>query len=174
MTHACSPRRRAFTLIEAALVTSIVGIGIVSMLQLLAVGTVANREGAELTTGMVLARNIREMSIPLHFADPRYEYTWDIYNPPNWGMESGETPATFNDLDDLAGLTFSPPVDARRQVLNDFTGWAQHVTVQSVDPDHLSINVPDATSPALRITVRITRNGKYVCQMDWMGFAAAQ
>ena len=50
--------KRGFTLIEAAIVTAIVGFGVVGMLELMAAGTMANTESTELTTAMVLAGNI--------------------------------------------------------------------------------------------------------------------
>jgi len=53
--------RRGFTLIEAALTTVIIGVGVMSMMQLLAAGTASNLGSAELTTGINLAKNIREI-----------------------------------------------------------------------------------------------------------------
>ena len=54
-------RNRGFTLIEAAMTTVIIGVGFVAMLQLLATGTASNIEGAQTTTGINLAKNVREM-----------------------------------------------------------------------------------------------------------------
>ncbi len=89
---------------EAALVTIIVGVGVVAMLQLLAAGTMSNAESAESTIAQNLARNIRELSLGLAFTDPA--------QPTHWGLETGETIATCNDLDDLDGAVISPPIDA--------------------------------------------------------------
>src|SRR5689334_18528489 len=69
-----SPRtRRGFTLVESAVVTVIVGVGVVAMLELLAAGSVSNAEGAELTTAINLASNIREISLGLPFRDPQQD-----------------------------------------------------------------------------------------------------
>ena len=100
-------RRAGFTLIEAALTTAIIGFGVVSMMGLLATGTTNNKDSAQLTTGLQLARSIREMSVSLPFSDPT--------TPAHFGKEGGETLATFDDLDDLDGFVASPPVNARRQ-----------------------------------------------------------
>src|SRR4051812_30000525 len=63
-----APRiRKGFTLIEAAIVTVIVGVGIVGMLQLLAAGTMANSDSTELTTAMNLAANMHEMSLSVPY-----------------------------------------------------------------------------------------------------------
>lgn len=160
-------RRRGFTLIEAAMVTAIIGIGVVAMLQLLATGTIANSSGTELTTGLNLAKGIREMALGLKFTDPQ--------TPTSWGPETGETLASYDDLDDLRNAVFSPPIDARRQSLgNNYSGWEQRVTVQSVDPDLLTATVPNGSTPAARITVTIRRHGQHVCDVSWLAFDTAQ
>jgi hypothetical protein len=152
--------RRGFTLMEAALVTCIIGVGVTSMLQLLAAGSVSNASGAELTTGINLAKNIRELTLGLAFADPT--------TPTHWGAESGETIATFDDLDDFNGTLFSPPIDARRQTLTDHTGWQQSITVRSVDQNRLTLDVTNGTTPASRVTVVITHNGVFICELSWI------
>jgi type II secretory pathway pseudopilin PulG len=156
-------RRRGFTLIEAALVTAIISIGVVAMLELLAVGTISNGNGAEQTTAMNLAKNIREMTFGMAPCDPD--------NPTNWGCESGETAAAhYDDIDDLDGITFSPPIDARRQNLSSYGNWSQTITVKTVDPDRLTLTVPNGTAGALRITCQIKHNGKDVGWMSWIAF----
>lgn len=157
--------RRGFTLIEAAMATAIIGIGVVSMLQLLAVGTVSNADSNALTTGLNLANNIREMAQGLKFvASPTT--TW-------WGPGGTETLATYDDLDDLDGRTFSPPIDARRQQLTGFTNWSQTVKVESVDPNRLTLVVPHGTltadkRPTSRLTVSVSHQGQVVCQLSWL------
>src|SRR2546423_616036 len=149
-------RRGGFTLIEAALVTCIIGFGVVSMLQLLATGTMSNIEANELTTGLTLANNVRELMQSLSFADP--------VQPTHWGPETGETLASYNDVDDFdgaaaAGTTFSPPLDARRQSLGGFPGWSQHVDVYSCDPNRLQLSVPKGSTPMNKVLVTVSHNG---------------
>jgi hypothetical protein len=157
-----SQRGTGFTLIEAALVTCIIGIGVLAMLQLLAAGTASNSAGAEMTTALNLAKGIREMCTGLAFADDN--------QPTHWGSEAGETIATYDDLDDLDGKIFNPPIDALKITLPDYAAWEQRVTVQSVDADRITIPVPNGTSPATRITVSIFRNGQRVCDISWTTF----
>lgn len=152
--------RRGFTLIEAAMVTCIVGLGCVGMMQLLAAGTVSNASGTELTTAVYLANNIRELSLGLSFADPT--------TPTHWGLESGETLATLDDLDDLNGMTFSPPIDARRQQLANYPNWSQSVTVQSVDPNRLTLNSANGSTPVERLTVTVSHNAKVIYSVSWL------
>src|SRR3954462_2106994 len=62
-----STARRGFTLIEAAIVTAIVGFGIVGVLQLMTAGTMANIDSADLTTAMGLASNIHERALGVKY-----------------------------------------------------------------------------------------------------------
>src|SRR5690606_33999907 len=121
-TASFAPRRlrRGFTLIEAAIVLVIVGVGTVAMLQLLAAGSMANTESHELTTGLNLARSIREMTQSM----------------------------TYQQVLALNGKTWSPPVDAIGQPQRDFPGWEQAVTIYKVDPNYIALTVaPTVDTP---------------------------
>jgi type II secretory pathway pseudopilin PulG len=138
-----APRRRGgFTLIEAAIVTAIVGIGIVGVLELLCAGTMANADSAELTTAVYLANNIDEML-------------------------QGKTYSTLKSTYD--NKTYAPPVDATGGALSGFTGWKQVVTVKYVDHNLLTSVVPDAqVEPTSRVTVLILHNGQGVYSATWV------
>lgn len=158
-------RRRGFTLIEAAMVTAIVGLGVVAMLQLIAAGTASNTSGTELTIGMNLARSVREMTLGLRFTDPT--------TPTRWGLDSGESIASMNvdDVNDLDGAELSPPVDARRQRINDMGTWQQSISVCSVSPEWLTLdNMSKGSTDAVRVTTRILHHGKEVCRLSWLVF----
>jgi prepilin-type N-terminal cleavage/methylation domain-containing protein len=176
--------RRGFTLIEAAMVTVIIGVGVVAMLQLLAAGTVSNSEGTELTTAINLANNIREMSLGLAYYDP----TDMAKTPPVYNWDTKE--ATVKDYDnimDLDGATdtwndpkdsaagyqkFSPPLDVRRDPITTYKDWAQWVKVETVSANSVATVLPhDATSPTARVTVKIMRNGTEVYRMSWLAVA---
>jgi type II secretory pathway pseudopilin PulG len=166
-TNGRRTRRGGFTLIEAAMTTVIIGVGCVAMLRLLGAGTLANNDGAELTTGMNLAGNIRELLTGVHYSDPT--------SPSHWGAESGETSATaYNDLDDFDGKSFSPPIDARRQSLgSNYSDWTQSVKIETIKPDSLSttishLNLTPDLRPTCRCTVTVTHNGKTVYTQNWI------
>src|SRR4029079_2970899 len=123
--------RRGFTLIEAAMVTVIIGVGVVAMLQLLAAGPVSNSEGTELTTAINLANNVREMSLGLAYYDP----TDMAKTPPVYTWHTKE--ATVKDYDNIMDLDgavdtgndstdpatgyqkFQPPLDVRRDPITN-------------------------------------------------------
>ena len=160
--------RRGFTLMETGLATIIIGVGVKAVMELLANGTTANYDGAEQTTAINLAKNIREMCLNLSFTDP--------VTPNVWGLDSGESasnPSTINDLNDLDGLTFSPPLDSRKVAIAGWTDWSQAIVVHSVDPSRLTLDVPDGTTPANRITVTISHKGKSIYTMTWYAFDGA-
>ena len=147
--------------------TVIIGVGCVAMLRLLGAGTLANNDGAELTIGMNLVGNIRELLTGVHYSDPT--------NPSHWGAESGETSATtYNDLDDFDGKSFSPPIDARRQSLgSNYSSWTQSVKIETIKPDSLSttishLNLTPDLRPTCRCTVTVTHNGKTVYTQNWI------
>jgi hypothetical protein len=156
------PRRRGFSLMETALTTIIVGVGVLSLVELLAKGTSTNIESSELTAGVNLAKNIREMSLKLAFLDPT--------TPSNWGLDAGESatnPSGFNDINDLDGMTYSPPVDSRGKKIDMMTGWTQSIVVHSVDHNSLTTDVPNGTDSAVRVTVTVSHQGQVVTTMSW-------
>src|SRR4051794_20467801 len=100
--------RSGFTLIEAAIVTAIVGLGIVGLLELIAAGSMSNIESSELTTAVFLAQNVGERL-------------------------QGASYATLHSTYD--NVTCSPPKDGRGVDLTGFSGWSQVIDVSYVDPD---------------------------------------
>src|SRR3954454_25013895 len=179
-----APGRRGFTLIEAAMVTVIIGVGVVAMLQLLAAGTVSNSEGTELTTAINLANNIREMSLGLAYYDP----TDMAKDPPVFTWDTRE--ATVKDYDNIMDLDgavdtwndakdpatgyqkFQPPLDVRRDPINNYKDWAQMVKVETVSANSVATVLPhDALSPTARVTVKIMRNNTEVYRMSWLAVA---
>ena len=161
---AARTRRSGFTLIEAALVTTIISFGVLAMLQLLAVGTVSNNDGAQMSTAINLAKGIREMMVGMSIADPA--------TPTHWGSEAGENLATYNDIDDFDGKTYSPPIDARRTSIAALNDWSQSIRVQTVDPNLLTSTVPNGTTAAVRVTVTVSHNGKQITTYSWVAFDA--
>jgi prepilin-type N-terminal cleavage/methylation domain-containing protein len=160
-------RRRGFTLIEAAIVTVIIGVGVMGILELLAAGTMANGDATQLTTAMHLAGNVREMMLDLKFMeDPAV---------PTWGPEAGEAlngdvTVKYDDIDDFDGRTFSPPIDVRRSTLFSYGNWSQTVQVFSVDEDLITANSgkDNAARPLSRVTVRVDYNARPVYETSWL------
>jgi Tfp pilus assembly protein PilV len=136
------PRRSGFTLIEASLTTVIIGVGVVAMMQLLATGTMSNIASFEQTTGVNVSKAIREITVQ----------------------------KTMAQVIAMNGATHNPPWNSQAQPMNDLNGWKQTIAVQAVNKDKLTQNIVDADPSAVRVTVTVTHNGMYVCDMNWYTF----
>lgn len=141
-TGFAAAKRSGFTLLEASLATMIVGVAFTAVLQLLAAGTVANMDSADLTTGVNLARNIRELTLQ----------------------------AKYTDLPTYNSASYNPPHDSRGNSIDALEGWSQVIAVQAVDPARVTTNIVDATPAAIRISVTVNHNNKKVCDLSWYCF----
>jgi type II secretory pathway pseudopilin PulG len=179
------PRRaagsRGFTLIEAALTTVIIGVGVLAIVAAQQAYHQKNQWSQRVGTGLLLANELRELILTLPIHDP-------LYGAGNLGPEPGETGiAHYDDVDDFAGnvtgefgtgTTFSPPVNALRQVIPDMTGWSQHVEVINVLPDRMDVTAafaqPLGTTDLMRITVTTRFQGPNdpqpvtIAQLTWV------
>ena len=152
-------RSSGFTLIEAALATVIIGTGVLSILAAQQAYHRKNDWAQRTGTAMLLANEIRELTLTLPQHDP-------ISGTANMGPEAGETIASYDDLDDFAGpvvngvgegVTFDPPINALRQTIADLDGWSQVVKVENVLPDNISSTFTQnlGTTDLMRVTVTI-------------------
>ena len=129
--------RRAFTLLESALATIIIGVGVLAVMGLFEACTRQNRAGAAATTAMLLAGHIQEMMEGLPFCDPQTGRA-------TFGPEKGETLAFFNDIDDFDNQTFNPPIDSTRTSVPALSQYTQVVTIMPVYPNQPSSNIDEA------------------------------
>ena len=149
--------RRGFTLIEAALVTVIIGVGVVGMLELLAVGTETNSDGTELTTAMNLANNIREISLGMDFYDPNDTADGSAGAPKTWNTKE-LTVDLYDNVLDLDDCEFNPPLNGAREKMDGYSSWTQVVKVESVLDEDISKTIPDTPrEPTARVTVIMMR-----------------
>jgi Tfp pilus assembly protein PilV len=131
-------RRNGFTLIEAAIVTVIIGLSVVALLQLLCAGSMANGESTDLTTAIFLAENINERM---------------------QGHPYDTLKSTFDNVTYGGNTTYPYPKDGRGQNLTDFSGWSQTIDVSYVDPEAITITVPDSqVEVTSMVTVRVVHN----------------
>lgn len=103
--------RRGFTLMETALTTVIIGVGVLAMIEAQQAFMRTNNWSTQAATATYLANEIREMTRKL----PRHDPVTGLYltgAPPGttlhgWGPEPGEmTARDFDDIDDFDGMTF--------------------------------------------------------------------
>jgi type II secretory pathway pseudopilin PulG len=183
--------RRGWTLIETTLTTIIVGLAITALVKQVLATTQQSAYTLRLTTGSLLAENCREMMMGLPFADP-------MNGTSGFGPDSGETLATYNDIDDFDGfdstnrpdIAVGQPVgvvDASRRVITETVGgttqvpaewvnWRQQIAVDPVDPTNFNTTFPKPNTArnCVRVTVTIsykspgTSTWTQVVQLRWI------
>lgn len=159
--------RRAFTLLEAALATVIIGVGVLALVEAQATFSKNNDFSTNSATAAYLANEIRERMRGLPRHDPVtglfVQGSGQTATLVGWGRDAGEvTPADFDDIDDFDGVVFGPgetfsgPIDAFNRVIPNtradgtietneeglevpMRGWRQRVTVTKVDPFNFSL-----------------------------------
>ncbi len=157
-------RRTGFTLIETALATIIVGVGVLAMVSAQSAFHQKNAWSTNASIATHLGNEIREMTWNLPRHDP-------VTGNDFWGPE-GDNEASFEDYDDLddfdglgGGLVFSypnGPINAHRDIIANMDGWSQTVRVFNVDPfnivfdgDTLAGVAPDGTTNTIAMEVTI-------------------
>jgi len=152
------PPLAGFTLIETALATVIIGVGVVALVEAQQSFQASNAWSSQAATATLLANEIREMTRTF----PRHDPVTGLYLLDDalqgWGIEDGEVePGDLDDVDDFDGLTFGTggdfegPIDAFGDVIPQLAadgslvlddegnplplqGWRQAVTVEKLDP----------------------------------------
>ena len=104
---------------------------------------------------------VKELMALLPVVDPQTDIT-------TFGPETGENLAGYDDLDDFDGANFSPPINADRITLNDYTTFSQQVTVENVNPTNFEQVVGDHTSYFVRVTVGVYQNSQLITSASWL------
>ena len=174
-------RDSGFTLIEAALTTIIVGTGVLAILEAQQNFHIKNDWAQRTGTAMLLANELRELTLSLPQNDP-------FTGTDNMGPEPDEADVqSFDDVDDFAGpvnpttllgpgTDFSPPINAMRNIIPDLNGWSQHIDVVNVFPDNIgsSFGQPLGSTDLMRVTVTINyqrpidSEPSMVTQLTWV------
>ncbi|MBC7771162.1 MAG: hypothetical protein H7210_01575 [Pyrinomonadaceae bacterium] len=105
--------RGGFTLIETALATVIVGLGVLALIDAQQSFMKSNDWSSHAATATYLANEVRELTRKLPKHDPVTGLWLQVENGVGtlrgWGPDAGETEVDdFDDLDDFDGITFSP------------------------------------------------------------------
>jgi prepilin-type N-terminal cleavage/methylation domain-containing protein len=126
-------RAEGFSLIEVAVATVIIGMGVTALLLSVGAGTRVNDDARELTQASFLAGEVRE-----------------------WASNQ-----TFANLSALPSpTTFSPPQDGSGNVITDMTGWSQAISITWRDAANLNNNVAAGSSKFINMQVQIFRGGR--------------
>ncbi|MHC4204043.1 MAG: type IV pilus modification PilV family protein [Planctomycetota bacterium] len=153
--------KSGFTLIEVLFAVMLVGLAIASLMAANAAFTKANGAGTDLSTAEFLIGQIRELTMLLPVIDPETELA-------TFGPETGETLADYDDLDDLNGSSFSPPIDAKRTTLNEFPAYSQKIAVENVNASDFEQVVANHSSNFVRVTVSVYLNSRQISSANWL------
>jgi prepilin-type N-terminal cleavage/methylation domain-containing protein len=162
--------RGGFSLIEVLLATVLIGLSIAALVAANGSFSMANVTGADLSTAEFLAEQIRELTTMLPVVDPAVPAGTFVTV---LGPESGETLATYDDVDDFNGKTYSPPLASNRAVLNDLAAFSQHIVVQKLDSSNfdqtrLDTSIIASDNRFVRVTVNILQNGRPISSASWI------
>ena len=153
---------RGFSLVEVAVATIIIGLGVAALMVSVGAGTRTNNEGMKLTEAVFLAQEMREWTLKLPFVDP------NLPNSPP-GPEGSENPqVSVDDLDDLMNVTYSPPRNGQGSPITDMAGWSQHITITWQDENSLALTVSNGSSNFVYVEVRIAYQGQEVLTTGWL------
>jgi hypothetical protein len=145
-------------LIETALATVIVGVGVLALVAAQQAFHTQNGWSTHASTGLRLGNEIREMSLNLPQHDP-------VTGMEVWGSEPGEASfEDFDDLDDFDGIEFSAaedngPINAQRQIIPNMEGWAQVIDVFNVNPQDITSSMSNGESDMMMVRVTVTYQG---------------
>lgn len=157
--------RRGFTLIETALATVIVGVGVLAMVTAQTSFLRQNSWSNRASVAERLGNEVREMVLNLPQRDP-------VVGTDNWGPETSEL--GFDDYDDLddfdgdgTGTIFSAalgngPIDAQRRIIPNMSGWAQLIEVFNVSATDIAEDPgtrADGSTSMMVMRVTVTYQG---------------
>jgi hypothetical protein len=146
-------------LLEVLFAVVIIGLAVFSLLAANIAYTQVNGEGANLSTAEFLVEQIRELTAALPVVDP--ETQADVFGPEEAAL------AAYDDVDDFHNATFSPPINADRNALSDFSQFNQHVIVERVDSANFEQVVTDHEG-FVRITVTVSINSRQITSSSWI------
>ena len=135
-------KKAGFTLIEVLIAIILVGLVIASLVAANSVFTRTNAVGTDLSTAEFLIEQIRERTIVADYDD--------LYS-----------------LEHFDGVTFSPPINADGDDLNEFAAFSEQITVENVSEQNFE-QVVGYDSNFIRVTVKVFLNSREINSASWL------
>lgn len=123
------PHRKGVSLVEVVVSTVLVSIVLVTSMQTLTNTSTVRTIASEHNHAPDFASCLFSEIMSHRYSDPEGGTTI--------GPESGETRATYDDVDDYHGLTQAPPRDRTDSVIAEASGWTWTAAVYFCDPNTL-------------------------------------
>lgn len=146
---------RGFTLIETALATVIIGVGVVAIVEAHQAFMKSNQWSSHAATATFLGGEIRELTLNLPRHDSVTGLRLEAGAVAGWGPEPGEVLVEdFDDLDDFDGLTFA---------FNGTPGWASDDDLPG-PIDGFGLVIPEIFADG---SVMLDADGNPVAMIGW-------
>jgi Tfp pilus assembly protein PilV len=134
--------KTGFSLAEVLIALIFVGLAIAALMAGNSAFTQANFVANEMSTAEFLTEQVRERTTLLHFENLH---------------------SSFNNV------TYSPPQDAKGDVLNDFAAYSQQITVENVSSFNFTQGITyNSSNKFIRVTVKIYRGTKEISSANWI------
>ena len=142
-------RRPALSMVEVAFATVIVGIVLVSAMNMVGASGTSVRSTAHRTTGVLLADQLMSEILQQRYAEPD--------DTPVFGREAAESGgdrALYDDVDDYHNWTSEPPEHKNGVQFANRARWRRSVSVQYANPlDFSQASAIDAGLKKITVTV---------------------
>ncbi len=147
--------RGGFTLTEVMIASVVIGIGVSAALFGMSSSLDSSGKSQDMLTAMSLAENLFQLAQGLEINDPD--------GGEGFGPDQGESSIDdYDDVDDLDGSTFTPPLDAAGVEIESYAGWSQEVDVFCLDLESMErLETPENTG-LIEMEVNVFRGVKRV------------
>jgi MSHA pilin protein MshD len=146
-TRVSRRRARGFAMIEAVVCVIIAAISITASMNAVTMMARTNTMRKDQARASLLARQLLDEIMQYAYEEPGVTTT-------TLGPEVGETRATYDDVDDFAGYSESPPATKAGVAIPGFTGWTRSVSVIWIDPiTPTSIGLNESGMKKITVTV---------------------
>jgi prepilin-type N-terminal cleavage/methylation domain-containing protein len=135
-------QKGGFSLVEVLIAIILLGLVIASLVAANGLFTRTNAVGTDLSTAEFLIEQIRERSISVDYDD-------------------------LNSLPHFDGVTFSPPINADGQYLNDFAVFSEKITVENVSAQDFEQAV-GYDSGFIKVTAKVFLNSREISSASWI------
>jgi prepilin-type N-terminal cleavage/methylation domain-containing protein len=152
---------RGFSLVEVIVCIGIVGIMMVAALNTVAMAKQSQRIMGDRARGQLLAVDLMSEILTLPYEDPE---DTDVSFGPGADESTTSDRSLFDDVDDYNGWSATPPQRKDGTTLTDLTGWQRSVSVSWINPNTLTQTKMLETG-AKRVTVTVQRGPREVATL---------
>jgi len=143
--------RSGFSLVEVVIAIAIIGVMLVG-----ALSAVSASRASQFQTGRLRKAHLLAQAMMAEIVQQDYEEAGGGVFGPEPGEASG-TRVNFDDVDDYAGWSESPPSEKGGAAMTEFATYRRRVTIEYLNP--MNLQIPSATDFGIkRITVSVDVN----------------